>query len=69
MHDDPFARTVASIPPGFGGFLRYLREQAALPPEQRDPLPPDETAEERAVKLADLSRRIYADIKEANRGR
>ena len=31
------------------GFLRYLRQQAALPPEQRDPDPPEPTAEEQAA--------------------
>jgi hypothetical protein len=64
MHDDPFARTVATIPgdSSGSGFLRYLREQAALSPEQRDPLPADETDEERAASAADLERRIDADI-------
>jgi len=44
------------------GFLRYLRQQAALPPEQRDPDPPESTAEDRAAYHADLARRIQADI-------
>ena len=44
------------------GFLRYLRQQAALPPEQRDPAPPEPTAEERAAKRADLERRAQEDI-------
>ena len=44
------------------GFLRYLQQQASLPPEQRDPDPPEPTAEERAAYHADLERRIQADI-------
>ena len=44
------------------GFLRYLRQQAALPPDQRDPDPPEPTAEERAAYHADLARRIQSDI-------
>lgn len=64
MHDDPFVRAVATIPgdSSGSGFLRYLRKQAALPPEQRDPLPPDEMDEDQAARAADLERRIDADI-------
>jgi len=43
-------------------FLPYLRQQAALPESERDPPAPEPTAEERAAKHADLSRRIQADI-------
>ena len=43
-------------------FMDYLRQQSALPPEQRDPAPPEPTAEERAAAHADLERRIQADI-------
>lgn len=45
-----------------GGFMRYLRQQAALPPDQRDPDPPGPTAEDPAAYHADLARRIQADI-------
>lgn len=43
-------------------FLDYLRQQARLPPDQRDPLPPEATAAEIAEQRADLERRIQADI-------
>ena len=42
--------------------MDYLRQQADMPPELRDPAPPEPTAEERAAYHADLARRIQSDI-------